>query len=451
LRTVVNQDPATTTGTMSGVVGTKGLARNPGLTGTTGKDAYSGEWSRINAPLTLFTLYQRRTNSFATRVSGNLTVSTNGYGFAPNTTNFRAIVSRSGVNTILTGSTTSNTLLKADALVIGPSNAELWENGVRTVAPTAHGGMATPSGSFTHGLENGASNCDSLEIYLSAVWSRELLASELKSLAANPWQIFQPIERQIFIADSAVEVVLADGLVTVDNATQVNTASTATIQQTHLVGVANSAQANTASSVGASQSSTVLVTVDSAAQTNTASASSVNQTHRIICAAVAIDNVASSSAIVQTHLVGAANSTASNTAAGVMVTQGSVHSVGAANASQANTASTVAVRVTHAVGAASSTQANTASNAAAKQTHLLTCAAAAVDNVASASRVVQTHLVGAASAAQANTASTVAVGDGSFIAAFGRTGVLLAESRTGQIPTEIRVGSLVVELRSGSI
>jgi len=227
LRTVVNRDPATTTGTMSDVVGQKGLARNPGLTGTSGKDAYSGEWSKINAPLTLFTLYQRRATSLATRVSGNLTTSVNGYGFAPNTTNFRAIISRSGVNTILTGATTSNTLLKADAIVIGPTNAELWENGVRTVAPTAHGGMATPTGSFTHGLENSASNCDSMEIYLSVLWKRELSANELESLADNPWQIFEPEEQWIWIPDTASTGATASYTGTTDDSAISGSASSA--------------------------------------------------------------------------------------------------------------------------------------------------------------------------------------------------------------------------------
>lgn len=198
LRTVVNSDQATTSGTMTSVVSTRGIARRSVLSGSN-KDIYSGAWSRIPAPLTLLTVYRMLTHWYTTRVSGNLTSGTNGYGLTPNATNFRAMVSRSGVNTILTGSAISSAL-KADALVIDATNASLFENGILTVAPTAHGGMATATGSFTHGSENAASNTDEVEYYVSYLWDRALSGTEIKSLSDNPWQIFAPDSSLIWTA-----------------------------------------------------------------------------------------------------------------------------------------------------------------------------------------------------------------------------------------------------------
>ena len=197
LRTVVNQVAATVSGSMTPSVGLLGTARRSATSGAN-KDIYDGAWSRLPAPLTLLTVYKLNSLDFSTRVSGNLTVSTNGYGLAPSITNYRAIVSRSGVNTVLTGSATSTSKTKIDVLVVDPTNATFWENGVRTVSPTAHGGMATATGAFTHGAENAASNTNNADYYLSLVWNRALSDAEIKSLSDNPWQIFQPVNRAIW-------------------------------------------------------------------------------------------------------------------------------------------------------------------------------------------------------------------------------------------------------------
>ena len=161
----------------------------------------------------------------------------------------------------------------------------------------------------------------------------------------------------------------SDQLITANNSTQANSAFSASIAQTHLLGIASASQANTASPGAITQAAvTSLITAANSTQSNTASTSAVRQT----------------------HLVTAANAVQANT-----VTPGSV--------SLDNTVF---------ISAANSTQANTASTASISQTHLIVGAAVSVDSIASASAIVQAHLIGAANAVQGNVATAGSVGTG---------------------------------------
>jgi len=191
---------ATTSLTVTNSFGAKGRTRQTPAS-LSNKDIYAGAWSRIPAPLTLVVMYQKFSAAFSTRIAGNLSASNYGYGIAPNTTNFRAIISRSGVNTILTGAA-NHTRLKVDALVVDATNGTLYEDGLLTAGPTAHGGMATPTGDFSFGAENGASNTELADYYFAALFSRALTLPEIKSISANPWQVFEPAKRKIWVPSS---------------------------------------------------------------------------------------------------------------------------------------------------------------------------------------------------------------------------------------------------------
>lgn len=189
---------ATTSGTVTSGVGSYGrLRKTP--SGGDNKDIYAGAWSRIPAPLTLVAMYRIVAATSYTRIAGNLYTSSYGYGLGPSTTNFRAIVSRSGVNTILTGAPISSAR-KVDALIVDTTNCYLYENGRLTAGPTVHGGMATPTGDFSIGAENSPTIAptDEAEYYLTGLWNRCLSASEVKSLSDNPWQIFEPENCPLF-------------------------------------------------------------------------------------------------------------------------------------------------------------------------------------------------------------------------------------------------------------
>lgn len=145
----------------------------------------------IAPPITHFGVYRLTgTPGGARRFLGTEQAVSSGYSFAPNGTNFRALVS-GGSPTVLTGSAVS-TALKCDVHVINGSTQALYENGVLTAGPSAYASYAVASVGYYVGASANTASAGA-EVYLSAVWSRELSAAEIRSLADNPWQIFQPI------------------------------------------------------------------------------------------------------------------------------------------------------------------------------------------------------------------------------------------------------------------
>ncbi len=81
---------------------------------------------------------------------------------------------------------------------------EVWRNGAKLAngssvpLTTASNSKSTGSGgtNYRNGGPAGA------KLYLRATWNRALSDAEIKSLSDNPWQIFQPIERPIFVSTS---------------------------------------------------------------------------------------------------------------------------------------------------------------------------------------------------------------------------------------------------------
>lgn len=159
-------------------------------------DQFDGSWSRVSATpgFALLSLYRIiDTASTVGRLSGNFKSVLNGYGFIPNATNgYRFVVSRSGVNTIV-GSSPIHARLKCDIGVCDPVNVSLYENGVLTAGPTAHGGVTTANGDFRIGQDSGAGASAIGHVhFLSVVFREPLSAAEVALVSANPWQIFEP-------------------------------------------------------------------------------------------------------------------------------------------------------------------------------------------------------------------------------------------------------------------
>ena len=88
------------------------------------------------------------------------------------------------------------------------------------------------------------------------------------------------------------------------------------------MGAQNAAVANTATAAAIVVGAMSLVGAADSTQANTASTATIKQTHLLTCAAVAVDNIASASAIVQTHLIAAANAVIANTATSAAVSSG---------------------------------------------------------------------------------------------------------------------------------
>lgn len=131
------------------------------------------------------------------------------------------------------------------------------------------------------------------------------------------------------------------------------------------------------------------VTVANAAQTNTASSAAIRQTHLVAVAAASQAQAAASATIQQTHRVSGAASAQVNVATAGAVSQSTTTFVAGSHSSQANTAAAAAIRQTHLLGVANAGQANQSSVAAIRAIHLLLAAASAQANVASAVSATQ--------------------------------------------------------------
>jgi hypothetical protein len=142
------------------------------------------------------------------RIAGNFlggVVSANGYAHAPSTTNFRGILGATTTSLVLTG-TAISTALKVDVLEVNSATASLWENGVRTVAPTAATTAVTATGTFGIGSDNDLVGVAARsEQFLHILWRRSLSSAEIASISANPWQLFKaPNKRVLFFVAGAV-------------------------------------------------------------------------------------------------------------------------------------------------------------------------------------------------------------------------------------------------------
>lgn len=167
---------------------------------STDYEQYAGTWSRPSGSvshLSVFSLPSAPTVS--ARLSGNFQTSTNGYGIIPNGTNIRYATARSGTNSIITGSAPVAGKLYVALGVTDATNNTLYENGIITAGPTAHGGWTAATGNFRLGLDSGGSGaaCKST-IFLSLVWNRALTDSEAREITKNPWQIFKPEVRALY-------------------------------------------------------------------------------------------------------------------------------------------------------------------------------------------------------------------------------------------------------------
>lgn len=170
-------------------------------TENTNYEQYAGAWSRPSGQVSHLTLYSlTNTVTVTARLSGNFTTTTNGYGFLPSTTNLRYATARSGANSILTGAAHVVGKLVCALGVTDATNNTLYENGLITAGPTAHGGWTASTGNFRFGLDSGgAAAAVRANIFLSIVWNRALTDAEARSITQNPWQIFKQQSRRIFV------------------------------------------------------------------------------------------------------------------------------------------------------------------------------------------------------------------------------------------------------------
>jgi hypothetical protein len=123
-----------------------------------------------------------------------------GYQFRASTTNFLGLTSGSAANAQVIGSAV-HTRPKIDVLTRQGTTTEYWENGVSSGTASGANTYAVGTQPFLVGNSGGTSA--RAEHYLYALWNRVLPPAEIISLSQNPWQIFMPLQRNIWVPVSA--------------------------------------------------------------------------------------------------------------------------------------------------------------------------------------------------------------------------------------------------------
>ena len=82
-----------------------------------------------------------------------------------------------------------------------PSQREIYINGVLENTKAAASGMAVPTDNRSLGDNTGGTQI--IRTMAAAVWDRALSAFEIAEIHRNPWQIFAPTERRIWIPQAA--------------------------------------------------------------------------------------------------------------------------------------------------------------------------------------------------------------------------------------------------------
>ena len=145
------------------------------------------------------------TNSY--RLFGNFSASAYGYVFSPSTTAGRFLVARPGANTVLTGGAHKIGVVRSVLAVVDATHVRYYEDGLLVAGPTAHGGVATPSGALRIGADNAGSLGARSTTFAVALYERALSDFEAQSITASSqsiWQLARPLTRSVYFlpADS---------------------------------------------------------------------------------------------------------------------------------------------------------------------------------------------------------------------------------------------------------
>ena len=325
----------------------------------------------------------------------------------------------------------------------GLSVISLYRDGLQrasTVALTIRGSTSARVGQDNFGAKQGWSG----SIYIALMWARALTAAEHVSLAANPWQIFSPLIRKIWVpaaggaasfAAASISIATAAAALTTTIRLAATSAATA-ITSAALTTATTLAAASTAiASAGAALSTAILFACTPAAQAfstgalntsipvaaaSTSQAASTGALATAIAPAGAGTTQASSTAALTTTItLAAAPSAQATTTAALTTSPAGISATSTAQASS-SAALTTAIRIasTAAVQAASagtittaitfvSTAAAQAATSASISTAVSIAAAPSAQASSNAALTTNPASLTAASAAQASTTAGI--------------------------------------------
>lgn len=188
---------------------------------TQGMD-YPGTWPRINGNMS-FLLVSRMYAAPVTnvRTAGTYAGSTSqSYGFSPTVANFRFLyVGAGNTLSVVTGAAT-DLAPHVHLLTVAGTSETMFMDGRRITNVTGPGAItAHVAADFIIEGDNAGGSSTTESVFLCAVWNRCLQDAEGTRISANPWQIFAPLPRRVWMGvsgGSSSGVGNADGVATAD-------------------------------------------------------------------------------------------------------------------------------------------------------------------------------------------------------------------------------------------
>ena len=417
------------TGVPLTVSGTAAIdAGQPGrcFTVTASTTSYHQAASTIHAlagPLTFVAAYELTATPAGTaRVSGTLDGSTSGYGFTPNNTNYRAVVS-SGTPAVLVGDPITVGRVVVDVLTIGGASGtrtlRYFQDGLEKASTTAS--YTAGPRQLRIGAGHGETTAAAGRVYGVFVFKRALSAEEVQGelstplaawkFAAQPKRIWLPVSAGGGINASVTltgcsAASAAGATVALGSATAaLSGASSAASAGTVTASAGSSASITLSGASSASAAGSLLATAGATAVlSGTSSASAAGAVAASAGASVTVVGSAASSAAGALTATAGGNAVATLTGASATSTAGSLTAGGSAGISLAG------------VGAAGAAGAVTATAGGAASVTLTGASASAAAGILAGFGGAQITLTGASASGAAGSASASA-GSGSGIGA----------------------------------
>lgn len=266
------------------------------------------------------------------------------------------------------------------------------------------------------------------DIRLAFVVGRAWSAAEVAQFYANPWQLFAPAPRRIYVPGASTTTITvqnaahahaADGAtlseaatLSVAGATHAHVAQAIALVQAHVLAVAAASHAHSAASPTLSEAATIAVA--DALHAQAADSLTLTQAHVLAVAAATHAHAAGSLELNQALTLAVADALHGHAAGSPALTQ--AHLLSVAGASHGHTGENVALTQANVLALASALHTHAAGQPTLTSGDTLDVAGAAHGHMAGAVELVQAHLLSVDGATHAHTVETFALSAGYTLA-----------------------------------
>jgi len=254
--------------------------------------------------------------------------------------------------TDLTGGSVAANTFNIIAVSFNGTAVRAYKNGIFQLSGT--GGSTAFSSTWNFGGNAGGGGTSNPKIAFAYVWDRPLPDSDLRELSLNPYRLFAPIQRRLFVeapAGGATNLVIAEAL-------HAHAADNLALTQLHLLTVADAAHAHAADNLTLTQLH--LLTVADASHAHLADNLTLTQQHTLAIAEALHAHAAENVVLSVLGTLAVNDALHAHAADNLTLTQ--AHQLTVADAAHAHTADNLALTQAHILAIQEALHAHTADN-----------------------------------------------------------------------------------------